>query len=645
MWPRFARVSASEAQRGEKYRSLYHFSPTSGWIGDPDGLIHYRGYYHLFWWGHAISVDLVHWTELPYPILGDPGPYRVDSGSSVIDKQNVTGLGINSFVNFHTLTGKHDQRVGASSSLDSAHNFTDFHLLKSNPVLSPHPAPAEDFRDPQVFWDGQSRSWIMVVTLGESHQLQFYRSSDLLHWGDQPISTYGPDGDVSAAWETPDLFLLPVDGDAARTQWILTVGVSPNRMRYFIGNFNGTRFTNLYPGKILTVDWGPDFYAARTWREFDGPQTTTPLLGWMGNWQYSRNAPSQLTYNGEGVSSIPRNLSLTSTPEGIRLIQTPIPALKQLREAEFTAENISISGTHPITDFVPFHPSENSYEIEATFNVPSGSAPFGMHLLENAAHTHQLTVQYDPAHATLSVDRATTSDATLNDFFTAPIPPVPVETVNGQLRLHLFIDKSSLEIFANDGKVVITALTYPGEDQQGIELFSTGAPTTLVHLSAWPLSSIWKGAPAFSIESGATYKLEARQDGDVITASANAPLHPSQWLGQPTQRWRINLVEPGFWQSFGHWVPPFYRLTNEASGKAMEFRNGSVVAETEWSARETQKWQITGVGGGFFRILPKTSSGEDGPQALGEQTSAPAHLQLSKFIAYHSQEWKLVPAP
>ena len=325
----------------------------------------------------------------------------------------------------------------------------------------------------------------MVVTLGDRHQLQFFRSSDLLHWGDQPISTFGPDGDSSADWETPDLFHLPVDGDPTHIQWVLTIGVSPNRMRYFIGNFDGTRFANLYPGKVLTVDSGPDFYAARTWREFDGPQTITPLLGWMGNWQYSRYAPSQLTYGGEGVVSIPRNLALKSTADGIRLTQTPIPALQQLRQAESTADNIAVSGTHPITDFVPFHPRENSYEIDATFHVLSGAVPFGFHLLTNAAHTRRLTLRYDPAQSSLTIDRSIASDATLNRDFTAPLPPVHVETVDGQLRLHLFIDKSSVEIFTNDGNVVITALTYPGEDQRGIELFSTGSATTLAHLSAW----------------------------------------------------------------------------------------------------------------------------------------------------------------
>lgn len=129
-------------QRTEEYRSQYHFSPNSGWIGDPDGLVHYAGKHQLFWWGHAISPDMVHWTELPYPILGDPGSYQVTTGSAVLDKSNVSGFGTNSFINFHTLDNSGDQRIGLSTSTGNANNFTDFNLYAHNPILSPPSTPS-----------------------------------------------------------------------------------------------------------------------------------------------------------------------------------------------------------------------------------------------------------------------------------------------------------------------------------------------------------------------------------------------------------------------------------------------------------------------------------------------------------------------
>jgi fructan beta-fructosidase len=651
----FGMVSSSKAQRTEHYRSQYHFSPNNGWIGDPDSLVHYNGYYHLFWPGHAVSQDLVHWTELPYPIMGDPGIYQVNTGGAVIDKANVSGLGTNSFINFHSLAANNDQRIGISSSTDSANTFTSFNLYTGNPILSPNPAPAADFRDPTVFWDQQSSSWIMLLTLGASHQIQFFRSTDLLHWG-APISTFGPDGDTSNTWETPDLFALPVDGNTGNMKYVLTVGVSPNRMRYFVGTFDGTKFTNLYPGQVLSVDSGLDFYAARTWREYDGAQTATPLLGWMGNWQYSTNAPSQLTYGGEGVMSVPRNLALTTYAEGIRLVQTPIPALQGIRQTAVTAQNVTVSGTHPITDFAAFQPSQNSYEIDATFTVTS-AATFGFNLLVDSGHTHELVVQYNPSNSTLTVDRTTASDATLNSYFTVATAPVPVQTVNGQLRLHMFVDESSIEIFTNDGKVVMTLLTYPGTNQLGIEVFANGGSTTLANFSAWPLASIWNGSPTNAIQPGSIYEIQARHDGKVMDANGSideTPLQQWDWLGGANQKWKVNLVAAGYWQSFGNWVPPYYSFTSQGNGKVMDLRdgstsNGAVVQQYDWENNDNQKWQIEGIGGGFYKIISKATSTNGGNESVEVQCNPPDNglvngdpLQTWEFFAYTHQEWQFI---
>ncbi len=240
-----------------------------------------------------------------------------------------------------------------------------------------------------------------------------------------------------------------------------------------------------------------------------------------------------------------------------------------------------------------------------------------------------------------------------------PFLPSPSRPSTGQLRLHIFVDMSSIEIFANDGKVVMTLLTYPGENQHGIEVFS-GSPIKLARFSAWTLSSIWNGSPAFTIQSGSTYKLQARQDAKVVTAPAKigaAPLYESDWIDEPTQQWKIDLVEPGAWHDPARWIPPSYRLTNQASGKVMDLRDdlagdGSVTGLSVWSNRDDQKWQINGVGGGFYTILPKKSSGNGRGQTLEEQsTSLPrverngTPLRVGRFLAEHSQEWKLVSGP
>lgn len=231
---------AVSGQYNEKYRPQFHFSPNSSWIGDPDRLVKYNNVYHLFWWGHAISSDLVHWIELPYPIIGDPTPYSVTTGSAVIDKNNVSGFGTNSMVAFPTLDQGGNQRVGIAVGTNSSNNFTDLILYNNNPVLGPNQNSA-DFRDPQVFYDAARSSWAMALARGDQSKIDFYRSGDLKSW--QYTGTFGPEA-TGGKWETPDLFQLPVDNNINNKKWVLTIAVFPNKMKYFIGNFDGETFTN-----------------------------------------------------------------------------------------------------------------------------------------------------------------------------------------------------------------------------------------------------------------------------------------------------------------------------------------------------------------------------------------------------------------
>lgn len=402
---------------------------------------------------------------------------------------------------------------------------------------------------------------------------------------------------------------------------------------------------------MLTTDFGLDFYAARTWRDYDATSTRVTMLGWMGNWNYSTIAPSRLTYGGAGVESVPRDLALTTYPEGIRLTQTPIPELQSLRQAAATTSNVTVTGTHPITDFVSFHPSQNSYEIDATFTVTS-SASFGFNLLVDRTHSHYLTVQYDPASSTLTIDRTHSSDATLNSSFPVTVS-APVSPVNNQIRLHMFIDQSSIEVFTNDGKVVMTALTYPSKSQRGIEVFANSGSTTLASFTGWELSSIWSGQPAIKIQSGGIYEMQARHDRKILDAPGFdnlTRLQQRDWLGgsNQNQKWKIDMVEPGHYNERGKWVPAYYRFTNQNSGKVMDLRdrstsNGSIVQQYDWVNSDNQKWQIEEIGGGYLKIISKvtaTNSGQESVEVKDASTANGPPVQTWKFLAYHHQEWR-----
>jgi len=223
----------------ENFRPQYHFSPVSGWIGDPDGMVHYNGTYHVFWWGHAESKDLVHWTQQPFPMLSGKEQYDYYSGSVVVDQGNTSGLGTGNqppMVAVFTLhpyaTGQDIQALALSS------DYTYFNLYDHNPILD---SGRPGTRDPQVWFDAEHKRWLMVIALADDRKVSFYTSPDLKSW--THLSDFGPVGAHSGVWEVPDLFKLPVDGDPAKAKWVLLVGMGPNQEQYFIGDFDGTKFT------------------------------------------------------------------------------------------------------------------------------------------------------------------------------------------------------------------------------------------------------------------------------------------------------------------------------------------------------------------------------------------------------------------
>ncbi len=465
------------AQYNEKYRPQFHFSPAKGWVGDPDGLIYYKKQYHLFWWGHAVSNDLVHWKELPYPMQG-PGGFHYFSGSMVVDHANTAGFGKKSLVAVYTMHTTDDQPEAQALSY-SSNDGQSFQFYPGNPVLD---IKSNSFRDPQVFWHTPSASWIMAAARPHLHQVSFYRSVDLKHW--EHLSDFGPAGSYTNDWEVPDLFQLPVDGDSTKKKWVLSIGQGPNRMQYFLGRFDGRQFI-ADSNDVHWADYGTDFYAARSWRNEDGAlDERTVWLGWMSNWSYARYVPSSW---GKGFESIPRTISLKTFPDGIRLVQHPVDELKTLRREPTLLPHQRCSGVQPLSGF---QPERNTYELECTLHLKQ-SMKAGLHLL--VGDNRKLVIGYDIQKKQLYIDRTHCTDAVNDSLFYRPFAvtmQAPLLLSGGELRLHIFVDQSSVEVFANDGECVMSVLTYPGEEQKGIELFSEGGVAELMRGTAWVLTSI-----------------------------------------------------------------------------------------------------------------------------------------------------------
>lgn len=624
-----------KAQYREKYRPQYHFSPEKGWIGDPDGLVFTEGKYHLFWWGHAISDDLVYWKELPYPMKGGDGSFSYFSGSVVVDKKNTAGFGHNSMIAFYT---KHlpGDSLPETQAISVSNDRTYFHYYAQNPVLD---IGKVFFRDPQVFWYAPEQSWKMVVALPAEHKIHIYESRDAKSWSF--CSEFGGIGARSAFWECPDLFEVPIRDGSGKKKWIMMIGRGPNRVQYFVGEFDGKRFVadkenlahlksgegiegelfhdfetklagwklkgnafsyqnssadsshNLGSGLIssknnsgssgevisptfkirkpainfllagsnapektsidlivdgkvvrtasgdgtgvmkwngwdvsalvgksatiriqdtstapdnyilvdhihfsnqlldhklehaLWLDYGTDFYATRTWRDIDNESNRTVAIAWMGNWDYARKAPTSW---GKGFQSIPRVLELKRTDAGLRLVQVPLPELQKLRKGLEHKQDVLLS----YKNVELFTPKANIYELEAEFK-PQGAALLGIDMLVGEAR--KLRLSYNPTTSLLSLDRTSCTDFTSDAQFTSAFAvemKAPVKLQQGLLKLRIFVDQSSVEVFSNDGEIVLSAVTYPSEKQLGLSFFSEGGASLIKSVKAWELSSIWE---------------------------------------------------------------------------------------------------------------------------------------------------------
>ena len=210
----------------EKYRPQYHFSPKKGWIGDPDGLVFTDGLFHLYWWGHAVSRDLVHWEEQPYPMKGGDGSFSYFSGSVVVDRDNTGGFGKNSMIAFYTKHFRGDSLPETQAISVSDDGGLSYHYYEHNPVLDINKV---FFRDPQVFWHEPSKMWKMVISLPDVQQIHTYESSDLKQW--HYSRTFGDLGAKNSFWDCPDLFEHPVLGSDGTKKWVILIGRGPNRVQ------------------------------------------------------------------------------------------------------------------------------------------------------------------------------------------------------------------------------------------------------------------------------------------------------------------------------------------------------------------------------------------------------------------------------
>ena len=473
----------------QPFRPQFHFSPRLHWTNDPNGLVFFEGEYHLFYqynpfgdiwghmsWGHAVSRDLIHWEELPVALPEENG-VMIFTGSVVVDAANSSGfctggkpclVAVWTGYTAKTATAPDLQTQNIAYSNDRGRTWTKY---RGNPVLNLH---MTDFRDPKVFWSSQAKHWVMAVSLPNDHKILIYESANLKQW--KRLSEFGPAGATSGQWECPELFELPVDGKA-ETRWVLKVGLNPGALnggsgeQYFIGHFDGDRFQNDNPADTtLWTDYGKDCYCALTFNNL--PKADTPVMvGWMSNWQYARDTP---TSPWRGQMTLPRKLALRTTADGIRLFQQPLDSLAKLRDTRVPLQE-SMAGT--------------GHQFQFSSMVPMGTAQeAGWKVLANDGTF--TSIGYDRRKGVLFVDRTHSGNVGFSKDFPTRTE-APLKLIGNGFRLNVVVDRDSVEVFADDGRVTLTNLVFAPANADKLEFYAEGGKAGVVSGSFWKLKSAW----------------------------------------------------------------------------------------------------------------------------------------------------------
>lgn len=464
------------------YRPHYHFTPDSQWMNDPNGMFYLNGKYHLFFqyypdsnvwgpmhWGHAISQDLISWDELPIALYPDSLGY-IFSGSAVVDYQNTSGFGkegitpIIAMYTYHNMDAEKNGRLdyqsqGIAYSLDEGMTWIKY---ENNPVLK---TPGlKDFRDPKVSWDSISQRWTMVLAGG--NKILFYSSKNLKEW--QFESEFGENqGGHGGVWECPDLISMKVTG-SKDTKMVLLVSINPggpnggSATQYFVGDFDGKNFIldenfqqQLNKENALWIDGGRDNYAGVTWSNIPPADGRKIFIGWMSNWDYAREVP---TYRWRSSMTLPRELKLTFKNNKYCLQNMPVQEIYQYTKKEIVKKSLYKRELDELIQQEKPDLTKSMLQFEIN-NLKNTSYRF---VLGNEKG-ESLAFGLNNKHNKFFIDRSKTGNI---DFSTKFAPAASEMKCGGELenlRVFVVLDKTSIEVFYNDGEYVMTEIFFPNQ--------------------------------------------------------------------------------------------------------------------------------------------------------------------------------------
>lgn len=479
------------------YRPNYHFTPKANWMNDPNGMFYLNGKYHLYFqyypdgnvwgpmhWGHAISKDLIEWEEQPIALYPDEMGL-IFSGSAVVDKNNTSGFGkdgqtpIVAMYTYHNMEGEKSGKIDFQTqaiaySLDEGSTWVKY---DKNPVIS-NPG-IKDFRDPKVIWEPQSKKWIMV--LAAANKIMLYSSKNLKEW--KLESDFGQNfGQHNGMWECPDLFPIQIEGTDI-TKWVLLVSINPaapnggSGTQYFVGNFDGKQFTldkdfetQLNVEKSVWIDYGRDNYAGVTWSNIPKNDGRKLFIGWMSNWEYARDVPTE---TWRSTMTIARDLKLKKDKTKYVLTSEPVHELskhvsKTINKNLFEASkenNILSNKEVDLTSLKLEFEIKDLKEVEYTFvfkNSFGDSLSFGL----------------DNIKKEFFLNRKKSGKVLFSEKFANTISKAKFNSSSSSLKVEVLLDKTSIEIFYNNGQTVMTELFFPNQPLE--TLFAISSDNQLV---------------------------------------------------------------------------------------------------------------------------------------------------------------------
>ena len=476
----------------EKYRPAYHHTPLYGWMNDPNGMFYKDGKWHLYYqhnpygskwqnmtWGHSVSTDLVNWEHLPLAIEPD-GLGAIFSGSCAIDRENTAGYGENAVVAMYTSAAK-SQIQSLAGSKDGGLTFEKY---SGNPVL-----PLEsEARDPNMFWNPETKEWTLILAHALDHEMLIFTSPDLKAWTLQ--SAFGKGlGAQEGVWECPDLFELDVPG-SKKSKWVLICNINPggpfggSAAQYFIGDFDGKTFRadTDKNGNVLTkwMDYGKDHYATVSWS--DAPDNRRVVIGWMSNWEYAAEVPTQ---QFRSANTLPREMKLFKGADGdLYLASAPASELLGLRGAAIAESGKARLGK---TDLIFTIPADTEGLCEITASFDAGKKSTVEFTLSNK-EGEKVIMTYDAATRTMAFDR---TGAGLSDFSQSfpAVTAAPTRENNGKIELRIFVDRSSIELFGNDGQFVMTNLVFPTSPYLNLSISAPEGNARLNNLKIYGIKS------------------------------------------------------------------------------------------------------------------------------------------------------------